>query len=43
MGRFGGLESFVLTVAAGVAKLPGLTTEVVFKEAGAFFHTRGFE
>ena len=36
MGRFGGLESFVLTVAAGVAKLPGLTVEVVFKEAGAF-------
>lgn len=36
MGRFGGLESFVLTVAAGVAKLPGLTAEVVFKEAGAF-------
>lgn len=36
MGRFGGLESFVLTVASGVAKLPGLSVEVVFKEAGAF-------
>lgn len=36
MGRFGGLESFVLTVASGVAKLPGLTVEVVFKEAGPF-------
>jgi len=36
MGRFGGLESFVLTVAAGVAKLPGYTVEVVFKKAGAF-------
>jgi glycosyltransferase involved in cell wall biosynthesis len=37
MGRFGGLESFVLTVAAGVAKLPGFTVEVVFKKAGTFF------
>jgi len=36
MGRFGGLESFVLTVAAGVAKVPGFTVEVVFKRAGAF-------
>ena len=36
MGRFGGLESFVLTVAAGVAKLPGFTVEVVFKKAGTF-------
>jgi glycosyltransferase involved in cell wall biosynthesis len=36
MGSYGGMESFVLTVAAGVAKLPGFTVQVVFKEAGAF-------
>jgi hypothetical protein len=35
MGRFGGLESIVLTVAVGVAKLPGLPVEVVLKETGA--------
>jgi glycosyltransferase involved in cell wall biosynthesis len=36
MGAFGGLESFVLTVAAGVSKLPGFTVEVLFKKAGSF-------
>jgi glycosyltransferase involved in cell wall biosynthesis len=36
MGRFGGLESFVLAVAAGVAQVPGFTVEVLFKRAGAF-------
>lgn len=36
MGAFGGLESFVLTIAQGVARLPGFTVEVVFKKAGNF-------
>jgi len=36
MGRYGGLESFVLTVAAGLARLDGFLVTVVFKEAGAF-------
>jgi glycosyltransferase involved in cell wall biosynthesis len=36
MGRFGGLESFVLTVAAGVAQVPGFAVELVFKRAGEF-------
>jgi glycosyltransferase involved in cell wall biosynthesis len=39
MGRFGGLESFVLTLASGLSKLPGLSVEIVFKKAGDFsFH-----
>lgn len=37
MGRFGGLECFVLTVAAGVAGIPGLSVEVLFKKAGNFY------
>jgi glycosyltransferase involved in cell wall biosynthesis len=36
MGAFGGLESFVLTIAQGVARLPGFTVEVIFKQAGNF-------
>ena len=36
MGRFGGLESFVLTVAMGVADIPGISVEVLFKKAGNF-------
>jgi glycosyltransferase involved in cell wall biosynthesis len=36
MGAFGGLESFVLTIAQGVAQLPGFSVEVVFKQAGKF-------
>ena len=37
MGRYGGLEAFVLAVASGVSKLPGFTVAIVFKQAGAFF------
>jgi glycosyltransferase involved in cell wall biosynthesis len=36
MGRFGGLESFVLTVADGLVQFPGFSVQVVFKRAGAF-------
>lgn len=36
MGRYGGLESFVLTVAATVAQVPDFAVEVVFKQAGNF-------
>jgi glycosyltransferase involved in cell wall biosynthesis len=36
MGRYGGLEGFVLTVAAGIFKIPGFNVEVIFKRAGAF-------
>jgi glycosyltransferase involved in cell wall biosynthesis len=36
MGAFGGLESFVLTIAQGVAQLPDVSVEVVFKQAGNF-------
>lgn len=36
MGRYGGLEGFVLTLAAGVSRIPGFIVEVVFKRAGAF-------
>ena len=36
MGRFGGLESFVLTVAATVAQVPDFAVEIVFKKAGNF-------
>lgn len=37
MGRYGGLESFVLTVASYIKTSSSFTYEVVFKEAGAFF------
>ena len=36
MGSYGGLEAFVLAVAAGVSKLPGFTVLIVFKQAGDF-------
>lgn len=36
MGRFGGLESFVLTIANYIGSSSLLTSEVVFKEAGSF-------
>ena len=36
MGRYGGLEGFVLAVASGISQLPGINVEVVFKRAGAF-------
>jgi glycosyltransferase involved in cell wall biosynthesis len=36
MGRYGGLEGFVLTVAAAISAMPGFEVEVVFKQAGAF-------
>jgi glycosyltransferase involved in cell wall biosynthesis len=40
MGRFGGLESFVLTIANHINTSTDFTCEVVFKEAGSFLlHT----
>ena len=36
MGAFGGLESFVLTIGQGVARLAGFSVEVIFKQAGNF-------
>ena len=36
MGRYGGLEGFVLTVATGISCMPGFNVEVIFKRAGAF-------
>ena len=36
MGGYGGLESFVLTIARVIAKIPDFSVEVVFKEAGSF-------
>jgi glycosyltransferase involved in cell wall biosynthesis len=36
MGAFGGLESFVLTIAQGVSLLPGFSAEIIFKKAGNF-------
>jgi glycosyltransferase involved in cell wall biosynthesis len=36
MGRYGGLEGFVLTLAAGISQIPGFAVEVLFKRAGAF-------
>ena len=36
MGRYGGLEGFVLTVATAISKVPGFSVEIVFKQAGAF-------
>lgn len=36
MGRYGGLEGFVLTVAAAIHKMTDFSVEVVFKRAGAF-------
>lgn len=36
MGRYGGLEGFVLTVAGAVSRKPGFSVRVIFKEVGAF-------
>ena len=36
MGRYGGLEGFVLAVASGVSEVQGIKVDVVFKRAGAF-------
>lgn len=37
MGQYGGLESFVMTIASGVAALPGFSTEIIFKQTRHFF------
>jgi glycosyltransferase involved in cell wall biosynthesis len=36
MGRYGGLEGFVLTLGAAIARLPGFKVEVIFKRVGVF-------
>jgi glycosyltransferase involved in cell wall biosynthesis len=36
MGRYGGLEEFVLALGAGISQIPGFAVEVVFKRAAAF-------
>ena len=36
MGQYGGLEAFVLTLAAAISQMPGFRVEVIFKRAGKF-------
>ena len=41
-GGYGGLESFVLALAAGVAKDPGLTVRIIFKKTNDFLLQKSF-